>query len=56
MCVFCRKPTCIKYDIKPKYVGMDVGSEFLVGYGLDYDEKGRHLPALYKRVKAPSCP
>jgi hypoxanthine-guanine phosphoribosyltransferase len=31
---------------------MDLDPDFLVGYGLDYDEKGRHLPGIYKRVKA----
>jgi hypoxanthine phosphoribosyltransferase len=29
-------------------VGFTVPEGFLVGYGLDYDEQYRHLPALYK--------
>jgi hypoxanthine phosphoribosyltransferase len=24
VCVFCRKPKCLKYDVKPKYIGMDL--------------------------------
>lgn len=31
----------------PDYVGFAVGNDFLVGYGLDYQGKLRHLPALY---------
>ena len=33
-------------DIKPKYVGCDVPDEFVVGYGLDYDQKYRNLPYI----------
>ena len=33
-----------KVDIKPDYVGFEVPDEFVVGYGLDYDEKYRNLP------------
>ena len=31
-------------ECEPRFVGFDVPREFLVGYGLDYDEKYRHLP------------
>jgi len=31
---------------KPDFVGFPVGSEFVVGYGLDFDGKYRHLPDL----------
>lgn len=47
LCVFCQKPACLKYDVKPKYLGMELPDLFLIGYGLDYDEKGRHLPSIY---------
>lgn len=33
-------------DIKPRYVGCDVPNEFVVGYGLDYDQKYRNLPYI----------
>lgn len=39
-----RKPEAIKVDIPVKYVGFDIPSEFVVGYGLDYAEKYRNLP------------
>lgn len=43
-CTLLDKPARRKVDIKPDYVGMTVGDEFVVGYGMDYDEKYRELP------------
>ncbi|MBE7178849.1 MAG: hypoxanthine phosphoribosyltransferase [Mucilaginibacter polytrichastri] len=33
------------------YVGFEIEPVFVVGYGLDYQELGRNLPAIYKLVK-----
>ncbi len=33
-------------DLVPEYVGCDVPDEFVVGYGLDYDQKYRNLPYI----------
>ena len=33
-------------DIKPDYYGFDIGDEFVIGYGLDYDQKYRNLPYI----------
>ena len=33
--------------VQPKYFGIDVPNLFVVGYGLDYNGKGRELPELY---------
>ena len=41
-----RKPEAAKVDIPVKYVGFDIPSEFVVGYGLDYAERYRGLPFL----------
>ena len=38
------KPSRRKADIQPDYEGYQVPDEFVVGYGLDYDEKYRNLP------------
>ena len=41
------KPAALRYPIKPDYVGFEVGNDFLVGYGLDYDGLGRNLNDIY---------
>ncbi len=40
------KPARRKADIKADYFGFDVPDEFVVGYGLDYDERYRNLPYI----------
>ena len=44
ICAFLDKPTNRKVDIKADYVGAEVPDEFVIGYGLDFDEKYRNLP------------
>ncbi len=38
-----RKPDAMKVEIDSRYVGFDIPSDFVVGYGLDYDERYRNL-------------
>ena len=45
------KPDNFKYDYPIDYKGMDIGNEFIVGYGLDYDQQGRNLPDIYKIIE-----
>ncbi len=44
LCTFLDKPERRRVDIRADYVGASVPDEFIVGYGLDYDEKYRNLP------------
>ena len=44
------KPANFQYDYPIDYKGMDIGNEFIVGYGLDYDQQGRNLPDIYKVI------
>jgi hypoxanthine phosphoribosyltransferase len=46
-----RKPDAVKVHVAVKYVGFDIPSEFVVGYGLDYAERYRDLPYI-GRLKA----
>ena len=46
ICTILDKPSRRKADIKPDYEGFQVPDEFVVGYGLDYDEKYRNLPYI----------
>ncbi len=40
------KPERRVVDLHPDYVGCDVPDEFVVGYGLDYDQKYRNIPYI----------
>ena len=43
-CALLDKPENRKVEIKPKYIGFTIKNEFVVGYGLDYNELYRNLP------------
>ena len=45
------KPDALKYPVDVKYHVFDIGNEFIVGYGLDYDGLGRNLKDIYKIVE-----
>lgn len=51
-CAILDKPSRRRADIQADYIGFQVPDEFVVGYGLDYDEKYRNLP--YVGVLKPS--
>lgn len=44
---FLSKPSKRDVNVPVKYIGRDIPPVFVIGYGLDYDEQGRHLPDIY---------
>lgn len=44
------KPDSLKCNLIPDYVGLEIPSDFIVGYGLDYEEMGRAYSNIYKIV------
>ena len=44
ICTLLDKPSGRKAEVTAKYIGRTVPDAFVVGYGLDYDEKYRNLP------------
>ncbi|MCV7353023.1 hypoxanthine phosphoribosyltransferase [Mycobacterium parmense] len=53
VCTLLRKPDARGANVDISYVGFDIPNDFVVGYGLDYDERYRDLPyigTLHPRV------
>ena len=52
-CVLLRKPTKAPPDVPAEFVGFDIADDFVVGYGLDYNDYYRNLPDI--GVLRPEC-
>lgn len=46
ICTLLNKPSRREADVLVDYIGFDIEDEFVVGYGLDFDEKYRNLPFI----------
>jgi hypoxanthine phosphoribosyltransferase len=46
ICTLLDKPERREADIKADYTGFEIENKFIVGYGLDYDQKYRNLPYI----------
>ena len=42
------KPKAFKHHYYIHYVGIEIPNDFIIGFGLDYDGKGRNLRDIYK--------
>ena len=47
ICTLFFKPEKFLYDYDIDYTALSIGNEFIVGYGLDYDQLGRNLKDIY---------
>ncbi|MFN2290758.1 MAG: hypoxanthine phosphoribosyltransferase [Anaerolineae bacterium] len=52
VCTLLNKPSRRVVDVPLDYVGFDIPDEFVLGYGLDFDEKYRNLPYVAVLKKA----
>ena len=50
VCTLFFKPEKLKENLKLDYVAFEIPNDFILGYGLDYDQQGRGLKDLYTLV------
>lgn len=50
VCTLFFKPDRLKEDLKLDYVAFRIPNDFILGYGLDYDQQGRGLKDIYSLV------
>ena len=51
ICTLLLKPEKLTVDLDVEYVAMEIPNDFIVGYGLDYDQQGRNLREIYTLVE-----
>lgn len=51
ICTLLLKPERLKVNLNVEYAAMSIPNDFIVGYGLDYDQQGRNLRDIYTLVE-----
>mgnify|MGYP004453981617 FL=1 len=51
ICTLLFKPDCLQVPLDIKYVAMEIPNDFILGYGLDYEQQGRNLRDIYTVVE-----
>ncbi len=51
ICTLLVKPGKLEENLKIEYAAMEIPNDFIVGYGLDYDQQGRNLRDIYTVVE-----
>lgn len=51
ICTLLLKPQCLEVDLDIEYAAIEIPNDFILGYGLDYDQQGRNLRDIYTIVE-----
>ncbi len=51
ICTLLVKPEKLTVDLNIEYAAMEIPNDFIVGYGLDFDQEGRNLRDIYTIVE-----
>ena len=51
ICTLLLKPEKLEVNLNVEYAAMEIPSDFIVGYGLDYNQQGRNLREIYTLVE-----
>ena len=51
ICTLLLKPECLKVPLDIKYVAIEIPNDFILGYGLDYDQQARGFREIYTVVE-----
>ena len=50
ICTLLLKPDCLETELDIRYTAFEIPNDFIVGYGLDYDQQGRNLLTLINQI------